>query len=146
MPGIAKPDEFLMGSLDGLAVLTNQRRRAVRIVPPLKEQDWCPEVGPEFGEINFHHFGQQYIDGELRGMDPAVVIHRGIYGRERRNNYASNCYPDVLENLPDHESSPGKVPFQLMLTLESLFIPPQLFGSTDVEIVQTSLDYSRFCW
>jgi hypothetical protein len=46
MTGIVKPDEFLMGSLDGLAVLPNQGRRAVRIVPPLKEQDWCPEVRP----------------------------------------------------------------------------------------------------
>jgi hypothetical protein len=77
--GIVKPDEFLVGSLDGLAVLPNQRRRAVRIVPPLKEQDWRPEVGPEFGEINFHHFGQQHIDGELRAMDPTVVIHKGIF-------------------------------------------------------------------
>ena len=48
-------------------------------MPTLKEQDWCPEVGPEFGEVNFHHFGQQYIDGELHTMDPAVVIHRGIF-------------------------------------------------------------------
>ena len=79
MAGIVKPDEFLMGSLDGLAVLPNQGRRAVRIVPALKEQDWCPEVGPEFAEINFHDFGQQYIDGELRAMDPAVVIHGGIF-------------------------------------------------------------------
>ena len=79
MSGIVKPDEFLMGSLDGLAVLPNQGRRTVRIVPPLKKQDWRPEVGPEFGEINFHHFGQQYIDGELRAMDPAVVIQRGIF-------------------------------------------------------------------
>src|SRR5580765_1837894 len=79
MAGIVKPDEFLMGSPDGLAVLPNQGRRAVRIVPPLKEQDWCFEVGPEFAEINFHHFGQQYIDGELGAMDPAVDIHRGIF-------------------------------------------------------------------
>jgi len=79
MACIVKPDEFRVGSLDGLAVLSNQGRRAVRIVPPLKEQDWCPEVEPEFSEINFHHFGHQYVDGELRAMDPAVVIDRGIF-------------------------------------------------------------------
>src|SRR5947209_3420723 len=37
MSGVFKPDKFLMGSFDGLAVLPNQGRRGVRIVPPFKK-------------------------------------------------------------------------------------------------------------
>ena len=79
MAGIVEPDKLLVRSLDIFVVGPNQGRRAVRIVPPLKEEDRCPEVESEFGEINFHHFGQQYTDGELRAMDPTIVIHKGIF-------------------------------------------------------------------
>jgi hypothetical protein len=81
MAGIVKPDKLLVRSVDIFVVGQNQRRRAVWVVPPPKEEDRRPEVESEFGEINLHHFGQQYIDGELGAIDPAVVIHEGIFRR-----------------------------------------------------------------
>ena len=79
MAGIIKPDELLVRRFGIFVVGQNQRRRAVWVVPPLKEEDRRPEVESELGEIYFHHFRQQYTDGELRAMDPTVVIHEGIF-------------------------------------------------------------------
>ena len=80
MAGIVEPDKLLVWGLDAFVVVPNQGRRAVWVVPPLKEKDRRPEVEPEFREINFHYFGQQYTNGELRAMDPTVVIDKGIFG------------------------------------------------------------------
>jgi len=45
-------------------------------MPPLKEENRRSEVEPEFGEINFHYFGQQYSDGELRAyLESATRKH-----------------------------------------------------------------------
>jgi len=45
---------------------------------------------------------RKHGNGESNGNHPVLWL----------DNYASNCYPDILQNFFDHELFPGKTSFQ----------------------------------
>ena len=79
MPGVLKPEKFLVRSLDALAVVPYQGRTAVRILSSFKEEDRYAEVGTECMKINARQFGKKAPGGKHLAAEKPEIIGKRIF-------------------------------------------------------------------